>query len=915
MDDNAVGLHKRCGPTAFFVILAKKSGARLSNRYIAQEVGGGGIINLAEKPQNTKREVKIMRRKKLLRQVAAAAVALSMAVSLSAPAFAATFDLSNGGLVITANDKGITVEQDNGTSSTYSIDEEIEIKGAYSSANGATLTAEENQQDENQPVTPAKAPAKEETPKETPEAEDAPAAEKKQEQKDTEAPADPEQKTETENKDNNDPDNEEKKEQNAPANGELNASAGEGQESKAEEKPQPKTEAKASAEATASASDNTSNGPRKASAYEDRMGEDSDDYGYNSGLRAGIVQIINNTAKKIKVSLSNAHIDLPTAADTSARGQAAIDVQGTGNVELKFSGSNTLTGSGQSAGIQKNDKTQDDKENTGTLTITADSQSDTLDVKVDKYALGQDYQGAAIGGHGKKTSGEYVGYGTKNIVIEGNGTVNTNAQIGSGYRGGAATGIVIQGNAVVNVENYGIGGGGLPGWYDNTKKPGETDVTITGTANVTVKNGTIGSGVRGGELCGNAKINISGNAMVNVEGGENAAAIGSGAGGDANVTITGNAKVTAVQKSEWSGGGAGIGGGANGKGYVTIGGKAQVKATGSAEKHGGSGAYGAGAAIGDGGTTSEKGADTVQNGENKFETDKDSIQDGAEVEMTNIGHNSSNTVTKTYKTDRWVTDGDEEQPPEVCKHLKGEYAAETTVYPNCTKTGSQTYRCISCGEITREKTLAATPDSYWSHSWQEIKVQPTCTEDGYKVEKCSRCGDEYGSRTKTADALGHKFVETVVAPTCTESGYTVQKCSVCGEETGERTNIVAPLGHEYKNGVCIRCGAPEPQENGSAAPNYTVTGAETYETSVVDGRYIIAVPSEDAALNAVLGDLRAIKAQGADVVVFRTRSRESSLVIDEMLAMGTDVTPFVLAHNGGEAQLTINGAVHNELIH
>lgn len=84
---------------------------------------------------------------------------------------------------------------------------------------------------------------------------------------------------------------------------------------------------------------------------------------------------------------------------------------------------------------------------------------------------------------------------------------------------------------------------------------------------------------------------------------------------------------------------------------------------------------------------------------------------------------------------------------------------------------------------------------------------------------------------------------------------------------------------------------------------------------MVDGRYIIAVPSEDAALSAVLGDLRAIKAQGADVVVFRTRSRESSLVIDEMLAMGTDVTPFVLAHNGGEAQLTINGAAHNELIH
>lgn len=839
-----------------------------------------------------------MRRKKLLRQVAAAAVALSMAVSLSAPAFAAvvTFDLANGGLVITAKDDGITVEQDNRASSTIGKDDEIVITGTYNSTGGAMQTAEENRQDENQPVTPAKAPAKEETQ----EAEDAPAAEKKQEQKDAEAPADPEQKTETENKDkNNDPAKQEEQKQNAPANGELNASAGERQESKAEDEDKPKPEANASAEATASASDNASNGPRKAPARSSGEGE-----------RTSIIQIINNTAKKIKVSLSNAHIDLPTAADTSARGQAAIDVQG-GDVELKFSGKNTLTGSGGSAGIQKNDKTQDGKENTGTLTITADSKSDTLNVKVDEFALGQDNQGAAIGGGGRKTDGEYGGYGTKNIVIEGNGTVNTNAQIGSGFRGGAATGIVIQGNAVVNVGDGGIGGIGLPEWY-GTEKPGETDVTITGNANVTVKNGTIGSGVRRGEVCGNAKINISGNAEVNVEGGDNAAAIGSGAGGDADVTITGNAKVTAVQKSDWYGGGAGIGGGANGKGHVTIGGKAQVKATGSAEKHDGGGAYGAGAAIGDGGTTGKKGTDTVQNGENQFSTDKDSIQDGAKVEMTNIGRNGPNTVTQTRQDNQWVTNGDTEQTPEKCKHSKGEYAAEH-VYPNCTETGSQTYRCISCGEITRVETLAVNPSR---HNYVWVKFPATCTKDGYSVYTCSRCGKpQTGNHAYIVKAPGHKPVETTVAPTCTESGYTVSKCSVCGEETGERTDFVAPLGHEYKNGVCIRCGAPEPQENGSAAPNYTVTGAETYETSVVDGRYIIAVPSEDAALNAVLGDLRAIKAQGADVVVFRTRSRESSLVIDEMLAMGTDVTPFVLAHNGGEAQLTINGAAHNELIH
>lgn len=829
-----------------------------------------------------------MRRKKLLRQVAAAAVALSMAVSLSAPAFAAvvTFNLANGGLVITAKDDGITVEQDDGTSSTIGKDDEIEITGTYNSTGGATQTAEENQQEENQPVTPAKAPAKEETSEETPEAENAPAAEKKQEQKDTEAPADPEQKTETENKDNNsDPADEEKKEQNAPAKGELNASAGEGQESKAEDEGQPKPEAKASAEATASASDDASNdasnGHRKAPARSSGEGERS-----SEGERRGIIQIFANTLVKLK--LKDATIDQPHAADTATRGMAAIDIQGSGNVKIKVEGNNTLNGSGNSAGIQKNDDVS-----TGKLTITAKDKDQTLNVNAD-------VRGAAIGGSGWGwNEGSNSQHGTQNIEING-GTVNTQGRIGSGYKGGAAENIVITGDAVVNA-NGGIGGGSDEGYEGNEGR--QTSITISGNAqvNATYKMDT-------GNDYGHKYGFWSDDAGI--------AVIGGGVGSSskkshAKVTIEGNAQVTAENRAY--GGSAGIGGGANGTGEVIIGGKAQVKATGSAEHHGSYNSYGAGAAIGDGGTTAGS-SGTVQNGENKFTTDKKSIQDDAKVEMTNIGHNGgSNTVTKTYKTDDWVTEG--EQPPEKCSHSNN-YAAEK-VSPTCTEKGSQTYRCSSCGEIIRVEEVA--PNSgYWYHDRQTVTVQPTCTEDGYKVTKCGRCGKELSSRTKTANALGHQFVETTVDPTCTESGYTVSKCTRCGEETGERTNLVAPLGHEYKNGVCIRCGAPEPQENGgssSAAPNYTVTGAETYETSVVDGRYIIAVPSEDAALNAVLGDLRAIKAQGADVVVFRTRSRESSLVIDEMLAMGPDATPFVLSHNGSEARLTINGAAHNELIH
>lgn len=846
-----------------------------------------------------------MRRKKLLRQVAAAAVALSMAVSLSAPAFAAEFDLADGRLVITANDDGITVTQDGKTGSTsIADDEEIVVKGTYNSTGGAMTTAEENQQEENQPVTPAK--------EETPEAEDTPAAEKKQEQKDTEAPADPEQNTETENKDNNsDPADEEKKEQNAPANGELNASAGEGQESKAEDEGQPKPEAKASAEATASASDDASNGPRKAPA---RSGGEEE--------RTGIIQIFTNTAKKlVKLTLHNATIAQSHAADTNTRGMAAIDIQGSGNVEIKVEGNNTLNGYGNSAGIQKNDDVS-----TGKLTITAEDTDQTLNVNAD-------VRGAAIGGNGHGWYGNDTdgsGHGTKNIEIKG-GTVNTQGRIGSGAGGGSAENIVITGNAVVNA-NGGIGGGSGEG-----DKDGKTSITISGSAQVNATDKVDGYGgssdailaVIGGGYRGTAEITISGDAVVNAkaEARRNmygfygaGAVIGGGAGdsskkSSATVTIEGNAQVTAENSAY--GGGAGIGGGANGTGEVIIGGKAQVKATGSAEHYEENSRYGAGAAIGNGGTTLYSNAGTVQKGENQFSTDKDSIQDGAKVEMTNIGRNSSNTVTKTYKTDKWVTDGDEEQPPEECKHLKGSYSCYSeTVFPNCTETGSKTYRCSSCGEIIRVETLPINPD-YHNYVW--VKFPATCTQDGYSVYTCSLCGKpKDGRHDFIVKAPGHQFVETTVAPTCTESGYTVQKCSVCGEETGERTNLVAPLGHEYKNGVCTRCGALEPQENGgssSAAPNYTVTGAETYETSVVDGRYIIAVPSEDAALNAVLGDLRAIKAQGADVVVFRTRSRESSLVIDEMLAMGPDATPFVLTHNGGEAQLTINGAAHNELIH
>ena len=806
-----------------------------------------------------------MRRKKLLRQIAAAAVALSMAVSLSAPAFAATFDLSNGGLVITADESGITVKQDGQNKATsIADDEEIVVTGSYSSANGAMQTAEENQQEENQPVTPAKAPAKEETQ----EAENAPAAEKKQEQKDAEAPADPEQKTETENKDNNnDPDNEEKKEQNASANGELNASAGEGQESKAEDKPQPKPEANASAEATASASDNASNGPRKASARS--SGEKSE--------RLGIIQIFTNTAKKlVKLTLDNATIDQPYMADTSVRGTAAIDIQGKGDVQITVEGDNLLTGNNRSAAIQKNDDVS-----TGKLTITAQDTNQKLTVKEGGGSI-------TIGGEGYTSV--YSGAGTKNIEIN-NGTLTVEGSIGSIV--GNATGIKVTGDAVVDVT------GGIYGNYKDFNDDSEctTEIEISGNAQVNVKkiddNGYIWGGDIGQSSGGkNEKITISDNAKVNTEGCIGGSNEDNGSkngvinisdnatvkahegitGRNSTVNISGNANVTV--------GGGQIGGGRQStSGGVTISDNAQVNGE----------SYGIECNL----TLKDQ---AKIEGECAIEKSKftDQTRDGAVLDARiNLADGNMPDHTRQFKENgEWKDVSDRLYGR--CDHKEDKTYLSETIPSTCSTQGKKIYRCFYCGSVAKTEYMDCLP-----HTWVKGEtVAPTCTQKGYTVYECSVCHET--KQDDETDPTGvHTYTEPVktVAPTYTEMGYTVYKCQTC--DATEQRDWVPMLERESTNG----------------APNYTVTGAETYETSVVDGRYIIAVPSEDAALNAVLGDLRAIKAQGADVVVFRTRSRESSLVIDEMLAMGTDVTPFVLAHNGGEAQLTINGAAHNELIH
>lgn len=154
-----------------------------------------------------------------------------------------------------------------------------------------------------------------------------------------------------------------------------------------------------------------------------------------------------------------------------------------------------------------------------------------------------------------------------------------------------------------------------------------------------------------------------------------------------------------------------------------------------------------------------------------------------------------------------------------------------------------------------------------------------------------------------------------VEPTCTTPGKRVYTCTTEGHKGEIYEEIISDaLGHHFVNGVCTRCGAPE-SNGGSSAVTLTVTGAGAYETSMADGRYIIAVPAETAVLSGCLGNLKELKAQGVNTIVFRTQLRETALNIDSMLSLGVDDTLFTLTHSGESAELTVGGFAHNELLH
>ena len=194
---------------------------------------------------------------------------------------------------------------------------------------------------------------------------------------------------------------------------------------------------------------------------------------------------------------------------------------------------------------------------------------------------------------------------------------------------------------------------------------------------------------------------------------------------------------------------------------------------------------------------------------------------------------------------------------------------------------------------------------------EEVKNAEVVKKDDGTVEVV---GDLVGVETGN---LKYELTATV-QPTCTTPGKRIYTCTTEGHERETYEEIIDALGHEFVSGVCNRCGAPEQavaENSGSSAVTLTVTGAGAYETTIADGRYIIAVPAETAVLSGCLSNLKELKAQGVNTIVFRTQLRETALNIDSMLSLGVDGTLFTLTHSGENAELTVGGVAHNELLH
>ena len=682
-----------------------------------------------------------------------------------------------------------------------------------------------------------------------------------------------------------------------------------------------------------------------------------------------VIKIINKVAgaeNALNITLNNATI--------KSDSKAAMKISGEGDVNIELNGNNVLTSGKAHAGLEKNDDVskgrltiRDDLRNDGTAktgeekkaeedAVAAQKNGDAVKDVGSLTATGGSDGGAGIGGGGesymmgdKSTSsivingGKITATGGKGAAGIGAGTFASGGKVnwkdpddrsqtitinggnieatgiggGQAHYGGIGA-VTITGGHIKSEGKYGAGIGG--GWGD--VYGGRGDVLITG--GVIEAKGLGGAGIGGGGsesygdvnesfMGGDAKVKIRGkNTIINKAEGTLGAGIGGGCssntvhpvlykGGSAEIEITDGAT---VKEAVGGNGGAGIGSGA-GDGYhsynpdrtyahVTI-----KNATVESAKSGSPSKYNTyGAGIGGGGTRG-----TYWNGENVIRIINSVI---GRFQLDANG-NRKKDENGNYLLDTGAgalgTNGSEgigrgaNESGELSKNLNG--GKNDVIIDNS---------WVPDGDKMKQE---------FNHDWHDTETLPTCTEDGEKVEECSRCGMK---KTEKISALGHDWgAWTVTTPaTCTKEGVETRICNRNSSHVETRT--IPTTGHNWvDNGngthTCTNCGATEAfgalelrvvDAEGMNKP-FTVSQNGTLRTYT--GAY------DTATLTGDLNTLRYLQDHGTQTIQFVTNGQTSSFDINDLLAQGSGSEVFYLTHRGTEEPtLLLVEADHSELV-
>ena len=459
-----------------------------------------------------------MKKNNTFRRAAALVAALSITVSLAAPAFAGTYYIDDGDITIIKNENGSqTIKQQGKEDCTDQVGDETiitthkkaittlesDLEGPAAEDSGFGPVVEDNYQ----PAPPAQP-------------EDA------EEPKDADQPEDDDQKNAEESEND-----EEQKDADRQENTDRKESAEEPEDADRKESAGQQAQLQQAAPAAAPAASTPGNGFCK-----------------------NIITVINNFADTVlNLTLKDVKIDVSNTGRENHAGKAALSVQGKGNVEIELDGENELKSGAYRAGLEKNNSTS-----AGTLTLKDNKEAGSGSLNAEGGALS-----AGIGACYEE--------GTKNIIITGGTVTATGGDGGAGIGGGdggGAENITITGSTVTATGGsaMGFGGAGIGGGSDgrNSDSNGK-NITITGST-VTAKGGNGSAGIGGGVGGSGESITITGS-TVTAEGGNGAAGIGSGNG--KNITIT-DSTVTATGKYGGAGiGGGGFDGGGNGN-HITI---------------------------------------------------------------------------------------------------------------------------------------------------------------------------------------------------------------------------------------------------------------------------------------------------------------------------------------------------------